>query len=76
MDVLPESAHLDTLVDDTGLSYDDTVPYSELPPPPPTATNAGQPSLADRIGQTKVYLISDALARTGKVRGQTSLLAR
>ncbi|KAI0698890.1 hypothetical protein BC835DRAFT_1268488 [Cytidiella melzeri] len=44
------------------LSYDDTIPYSELPP-----VESAHTSLADRIGHTKVYLISDAIAaRTGK----------
>lgn len=72
MDILPETYSTISADVDTGLSYDDSTPYSELPPP---ATDAGQSSLAERIGQTKVYLISDALAKTGKVREQTYLLA-
>jgi hypothetical protein len=75
MDILPESAYHDPSADAGSLSYDDTIPYAELPAPPST-NDAGQPSLADRIGQTKVYLISDVLARTGKVRAQTSLKAQ
>ena len=50
-----------------GLSYDDTTPYDELPPPPPTGP--GRAQLADRIGNNKVYLLSDtAGTRLGKVR--------
>ena len=67
MDILPEPVS-DIIPDEAPLSYDDSVPYSELPPvaEPP----AEHSSLADRIGNTKVYLISDAVAaRTGKVRG-------
>lgn len=75
MDILPETTYLEQSADAGGLSYDDTVPYSDLSPPPPTDSASG-PSLADRIGHTKVYLISDTLARTGKVREQLSLLAR
>ena len=67
MDILPEIDISPAADTDTGLSYDDSIPYSELPPPPATISPE-QSSLAGRIGQTKVYLISDALAKTGKVR--------
>ena len=65
MDMMP--------IDDTdetpmSLSYDDTVPYAEQVPVQPESASS---SLANRIGQTKVYLISDATAtRSGKVRWQ------
>lgn len=63
MDTLPD----DTLEETITLDYDDTRPYSEQ-------TTTLEPehrdsSLADRIGQTKVYLVTDTIAaRTGKVR--------
>lgn len=64
MDVLATESFVDSVPEEPTLSYDDSVPYSDLPPVEPE-----QPSLADRIGHTKVYLISDAIvARTGKVR--------
>lgn len=48
------------------LSYDDTIPYEELPAPP---TRPGRAQLADRIGNNKVYLLPDtAGTRLGKVR--------
>ena len=74
MDLLIEDTHTEIPLD-SGLSYDDTIAYEDLPPPPAPepANDAGQPSLAGRIGSTKVYLISDSLAKTGKVRGQTLL---
>lgn len=66
MDILADQPSI--LEEENSLSYDDSVPYSELPPPP--AETSHSTSLADRIGHTKVYLISDAVAaRTGKVRG-------
>ncbi|GBE79185.1 hypothetical protein BKA93DRAFT_772595 [Sparassis latifolia] len=47
------------------LSYDD-VPYSEQLPAQPTA-DPSHPQLADRIGNTKVYLLSETSgARVGK----------
>lgn len=50
------------------LSYDDTVPYAEQVP---AQSEPAQSTLANRIGHTKVYLISDATAtRAGKVRGE------
>jgi hypothetical protein len=52
--------------DSVQLSYDDTVPYEE---------QAG-PSLADRIGNTKVYLLADSIpSKLGKVRWQLVLRA-
>lgn len=60
---------MDTWQDDSAaeppitLSYDEAVPYDEQV----SAEPAGS-SLANRIGQTKVYLIADAAAtRSGKV---------
>ena len=63
MDILPDENAEEQAVD---LSYDNTVPYDEqISAAPPNS------SLMNRIGQTKVYLISDAVAtRTGKVRWQ------
>lgn len=69
MDITPD----DFDAAEPALSYDETTAYSDLPPPPPTEPT--QPSLAGRIGQTKVYLISDAIAsRSGKVREPTVFL--
>lgn len=63
MDIKPESLEMGV---DT-LSYDDSTPYEELPAPPPT--RPGRAQLADRIGNNKVYLLSDtAGTRLGKVR--------
>lgn len=47
------------------LNYDDTVAYEQQVP-----TEAEVASLAKRIGNSKVYLLSEssAVARTGKVR--------
>jgi hypothetical protein len=51
----------------SSLSYDDTVPYEDQLSP-----NDDEPShasLANRIGSTKVYLLSESsIARVGKVR--------
>ena len=67
MDVLVNEPSVET--ETTSLSYDDSVPYSELPPPPVEASHSSS-SLADRISHTKLYLVSDTVAaRTGKVRG-------
>jgi hypothetical protein len=59
------------------LPYDDVLSYEELSTvefaeqEPKSAPEPAQPSLADRIGNTKVYLVSDSIAsRLGKVRGQ------
>ena len=53
------------------LSYDDTIPYEEqTAADAPESSEAGR-SLADRIGNTKVYLLADASkSRGGKVRRQ------
>ncbi|KDQ65016.1 hypothetical protein JAAARDRAFT_28679 [Jaapia argillacea MUCL 33604] len=53
MDNFPEGVSPDEFT----LSYDDTTSYVDLPPPPPPT----QPSLANRIGNTKVYLRSDVV---------------
>lgn len=55
------------VIEDTlPLSYDDTVPYEEQ----------SAPSLADRIGSTKVYLLADSVpSKLGKVRWQLVLRA-
>lgn len=67
---------LDTSTTAPGISYDDTVPYEHQVTAVPDAldpTEAGR-SLADRIGTTKVYLLSDASkSRAGKVRWQLYL---
>jgi hypothetical protein len=48
------------------LSYDDTVPYEDQLP---NADEPAQSSLANRIGSTKVYLLSESsIARVAKVR--------
>ncbi|KAJ3530418.1 hypothetical protein NM688_g7710 [Phlebia brevispora] len=66
MDIFPDNTAPSSSAADVALSYDDTVPYAELPPQPATSETAHS-SLADRIGHTKVYLISDATAtRAGK----------
>lgn len=46
------------------LSYDDTVAYEDQVP----TDDSGGASLANRIGSTKVYLLSESIARVGKVR--------
>jgi hypothetical protein len=52
------------------LSYDDTVPYEDqLPIQPSNDDDPSRTSLANRIGTTKVYLLSESsIARVGKVR--------
>ena len=62
MDILPEN---DGIVANTPhiLSYDQDVAYEDqvlLTPAPP--------SLADRIGRNKVYLLSENITRGSKVR--------
>ncbi|KAG6850016.1 hypothetical protein H0H93_002465 [Arthromyces matolae] len=48
------------------LSYDDTTPYEEQVPTNP-ANDPARSSLANRIGSTKVYLLSEtSVARAGK----------
>lgn len=62
MDILPEN---DGLVADmpTLLSYDEDLPYEDQVPTPVL------PSLADRIGRSKVYLLSESnVTRGSKVR--------
>ncbi len=67
MDIVPEPIVADDTIVPT-LSYDESVPYSDQLPVD-TLNEPGQSSLANRIGSTKVYLISDATAaRSGKVR--------
>lgn len=55
--------------DGTGaLSYDDTIAYEEQTPTHPS-NDPERSSLANRIGSTKVYLLSEtSVARAGKVR--------
>ena len=49
------------------LSYDESIPYEEQLPS--NNDEATYPSLANRIGSTKVYLLSESsVARVGKVR--------
>ncbi|PFH46060.1 hypothetical protein AMATHDRAFT_70684 [Amanita thiersii Skay4041] len=61
---------VDTTTISTELSYDDTIPYEEQLPTEAEALGAGgASSLANRIGNTKVYLLSDtsaAAVRLGK----------
>ncbi|TFK43071.1 hypothetical protein BDQ12DRAFT_674335 [Crucibulum laeve] len=52
MDVDLISPAFDTVPADTGLSYDDTLPYEAQVP--------AAPSLANRISSTKVYLLSES----------------
>jgi hypothetical protein len=60
MDTFPEDNAPDAF---PALSYDDTAYEEQLP------TAAEQASLANRIGTTKVYLLSETVARVGgKVR--------
>lgn len=63
MDILPEN---DGIIPDTPpfLSYDQDVEYEDQVDPSPAP-----PSLADRIGRNKVYLLSESNATRGsKVR--------
>ena len=63
MDILPEN---DGIVEDTSpfLSYDQDVAYEDQVQPTPAP-----PALADRIGRTKVYLLSESnVTRGSKVR--------
>lgn len=63
MDILPEN---DGIVADTPLilSYDQDVAYEDQVSPTPAP-----PSLADRIGRSKVYLFSESnTTRGSKVR--------
>jgi hypothetical protein len=62
MDNSPEGVSPDLLA---SLSYDDTIAYEEQVPTHPS-NDPARASLADRIGSTKVYLLSES--RVGKVR--------
>jgi hypothetical protein len=54
--------------DFAALSYDDTVAYEEQYSTQP-ANDPERASLVNRIGSTKVYLLSESsMARVGKVR--------
>lgn len=54
------------------LSYDDSVAYDDQVPNQPV-TEPVHTQLADRIGNTKVYLLSEAAGtRLGKVRCKTA----
>jgi hypothetical protein len=56
------------LLEDT-LSYDDSVAYEEQVPLNLSNDTGRETSLANRIGNTKVYLLSESTAaRVGKVR--------
>ncbi|KIJ70388.1 hypothetical protein HYDPIDRAFT_164442 [Hydnomerulius pinastri MD-312] len=78
MDNLPEGTSLEETV---ALSYDDNVPYEEQVSEVEPGTNndaapAGGAALRDRIGNTKVYLLSDsAQERTAKQPDAAGLLA-
>ncbi|KAG6901640.1 hypothetical protein C0995_009741 [Termitomyces sp. Mi166 len=55
---------------DATLSYDDSTPYEEQVPTHPL-NDPARASLANRIGSTKLYLLSEtSVARAGKVREQ------
>jgi hypothetical protein len=65
MDNSPEGVSPDLL---NSLSYDDTVAYEEQVPTH-VSNDPERASLANRIGNTKVYLLSESTAtRAGKVR--------
>ncbi|KAJ7122884.1 hypothetical protein C8R44DRAFT_784776 [Mycena epipterygia] len=57
MDTFPDEVAVDAY---PALSYDDTAYEEQLPTP------AEQASLANRIGTSKVYLLSETIARVGK----------
>lgn len=67
MDNIPEGVSYEETVT---LSYDDSVPYEEQvsqQEPPAESAPTGQAALLNRIGATKVYLISDSVqTRTAK----------
>ena len=61
----------ETTPDAPALSYDDTTSYDEQVLAANAKAEKERSSLANRIGTTKVYLISEAVsgaARAGKVR--------
>jgi hypothetical protein len=63
MDDLSDTGFPETYTAET---YDDVLPYDDVPPP---ATDGVSGSLVDRIGHTKVYLLSESsAAKVGKVR--------
>jgi hypothetical protein len=63
MDIASEA---NPLAEYSTLSYDDTVPYEDQLP---DDGEPAQASLANRIGSTKVYLLSESsVARVAKVR--------
>lgn len=65
MDNSPDGVSPDLL---NTLSYDDTVAYEEQLPTHPS-NDPERATLANRIGSTKVYLLSESTAtRVGKVR--------
>ncbi|KAH7930059.1 hypothetical protein BV22DRAFT_86717 [Leucogyrophana mollusca] len=65
MDNFPDGANTPEL---TSLSYDDDVPYEDQVPTHPS-NDPERASLLNRIGNTKIYLLSDsAQARVAKVR--------
>lgn len=65
MDNFPDGVSAPDL---TTLSYDETVPYESQVPTHPT-NDPERATLLNRIGTTKVYLLSDtAQARFAKVR--------
>jgi hypothetical protein len=58
-------------IESTVLSYDDTVAYEEQLPTEEELAASRTASLADRIGNSRVYLLSESTAattRTTKVR--------
>jgi hypothetical protein len=63
MENSPDGVSLDLL---NTLSYDDNIAYEEQVPAPSDSERA---SLANRIGNTKVYLLAESsVNRVGKVR--------
>jgi hypothetical protein len=65
MENSPDGVSLDLL---NTLSYDDNIAYEEQLPTYPSNDPAGV-SLANRIGNSKVYLLADSsVNRVGKVR--------
>ncbi|KAF9246864.1 hypothetical protein BU15DRAFT_69724 [Melanogaster broomeanus] len=73
MDNLPEGASLEETV---SLSYDDAVPYEEQVSEMQATTqndDARQAALLDRIGNTKVYLLSDSVQDRAAKRKRSQL---
>lgn len=66
MDNSPEGVSHDSL---NTLSYDDNIAYEEQLPTTHLSNDSEQVSLANRIGNTKVYLLAESsMNRVGKVR--------